>query len=449
MTRQRMLLIAGIMLSVFAVAFQSIGIATALPTVMAHFDAAHLYPWAFTTFVSGMLLAIIVAGRVADVRGPSLPIYIGFLLFAAGLVMAWLSTSVWWLLAARLIQGLGAGALNLTLTVVVAHAFAPSDRPRVMALVSFCWLLPAFVGPPIAAWLTLHDWRLVFAVLLPLNVLAFAITLPGLRGVQAAFQGGEGDVPRVPVAASIAVTLAPSFILLAGQPIGQCRWVSAAAGIAALAWGLGRIIAPKARGFGPGIPSILVARAVQAGSFFAAETILLVTLQQLRGYTAFEVGLALTIGSLGWTAGSWLQAQRWLHLRRESYITLGSGLTALGVAVLVAFAWVPPLPLAVALGGWIIAGLGMGCMMPSSAVAVMGLSSRFEQGQHQSSLQVAESVGNAVITAVAGGIYTALLFVEPAKLSYSVALGAVLVLSLVAVLLSRRIGELPAAPESG
>ena len=88
-------------------------------------------------------------------------------------------------------------------------------------------------------------------------------------------------------------------------------------------------------------------------------------------------------------------------------------------------------------------------MMPSSAVAVMGLSSRFEQGQHQSSLQVAESVGNAVITAVAGGIYTALLFVEPAKLSYSVALGAVLVLSLVAVLLSRRIGELPAAPESG
>ena len=70
----------------------------------------------------------------------------------------------------------------------------------------------------------------------------------------------------------------------------------------------------------------------------------------------------------------------------------------------------------------------MGLTMPSSAVAVMGLSSKFEQGRHQSSLQVAESVGNSVITAVAGSIYTALLFVDPEKLSYSASLGAVLVL---------------------
>ena len=85
MSQGRWVLIVGIMLSVFAVAFQSIGIATALPTVMGHFDAAHLYPWAFTTFISGMLLAIIFAGRVADVRGPSLPIYVGFAMFGIGL----------------------------------------------------------------------------------------------------------------------------------------------------------------------------------------------------------------------------------------------------------------------------------------------------------------------------------------------------------------------------
>lgn len=446
MKQGRTMLIVAIMLSVFAVAFQTIGIATALPTIMAHFDAAHLYPWAFTTFISGMLLAVVMAGRITDMHGPRLPILIGFLLFVVGLVLGWWAPSVWWLLAARLVQGLGAGALNLTLTVIVAHGFAPTERPRIMALVSFCWLLPAFVGPPIAAWLTLYSWRLVFAVMVPFIVGAFFITLPGLRRVQARFEG-DGNVPPVPVPATIAVVLAPSFILLAGQPIGMWRWVSAAAGAAALAWGLRQIMAPKARGVGPGIPSIVLTRAAQAGSFFAAETILLVTLQQLRGYTPFEVGLALTIGSLGWTTGSWLQAQRWLRMRRENFITLGTALSAFGIAWLVAFAWFPQLHLAVALSGWVIAGLGMGCMMPSTAVAVMGLSSMFEQGRHQSSLQVAESVGNSVVTAVAGGIYTALLFARPEKLTYTVSLGAVLLLSLAAVALSRRIGALPVASE--
>ena len=51
------MLIVGIMLAVFSVAFQSIGIATALPTPMASFGAESLYPWAFTTMVSGMLAA--------------------------------------------------------------------------------------------------------------------------------------------------------------------------------------------------------------------------------------------------------------------------------------------------------------------------------------------------------------------------------------------------------
>ncbi|MDO5676461.1 MAG: MFS transporter [Propionibacteriaceae bacterium] len=230
MTERRWVLIVGIMLSVFAVAFQAIGIATALPTVMEHFGASHLYPWAFTTFISGMLLAVIVAGRVADVHGPSLPIYVGFALFTVGVLVAWLAPSVWVLLGARLIQGLGAGALNLTLTVIVAHGFPAEHRPKIMALVSFCWLLPAFVGPPIAAWLTLFDWRLVFAVMVPLSLIAFVITVPGVRGVQAQFDGGDGDVPPIPVAATAAVVLAPSFILLAGQPIGMWRWISAAAG---------------------------------------------------------------------------------------------------------------------------------------------------------------------------------------------------------------------------
>jgi sugar phosphate permease len=187
---------------------------------------------------------------------------------------------------------------------------------------------------------------------------------------------------------------------------------------------------------------VVLTRALQAGSFFAAETILLVTLQDLRGLTPFDVGLALTVGSVGWTLGSWLQSQGWVRLTRDAFITLGAIASSTGIAVIVVFAWVPSIHLFVGLLGWVISGLGMGLTMPSSAVAVMALSTQFEQGRHQSSMQVAESIGNAVITAVAGGLYTALLAAEPQKLSYTTALSATLVLSLAAVVLSRRIGRI-------
>lgn len=439
----RWTLIVGIMLSVFSVAFQSIGLATAIPTVMESFDATHLYPWAFTTMVSGMLLATIVSGWVSDTRGPAAPMYAGFALFAVGLLLGWLAPNVWVVLAARAVQGLGAGALNLTLSVTVAHGFEPRDRPRVMALVSFCWLLPAFVGPPFAAWLTQYDWRLVFATMLPLVAVAFVMTLPGLRGVQGRFRAGEDDVPPVAVLPTVAVTLGPSLILLAGQNLG---WVSAASGVlglAALAWGLPGILAPGTLGFSPGIPSVVLARALQAGTFFAAETILLVTLQQLRGLSPFEVGLALTVGSIGWTTGSWLQSQAWVRLDRGAYVTAGAACSTVGIAAITAFAWWPAVPLAVGLGAWIVAGLGMGLTMPSSAVAVMSLSSSFEQGRNQSSMQVAESVGNSVVTAVAGGIYTTLLLVPPQKLAYSAPLALLTVASVAAIVVSRRIGFLP------
>lgn len=439
----RGLLIVGIMLAVLSAAFQSIGLATALPTIMASFEAGHLYPWAFTTIVSGMLLATVVAGRVADTRGPALPMYLGFLMFLIGLLLGWAAPNVWVVLLARLVQGLGAGALNLTLSVTVAHGFPAEERPRAMALVSFCWLLPAFVGPPFAAWLTGYSWRLVFASMLPVVLLAFVCTLPGLRKVQAEFTPDEDEVPKVAVGPTVAVTLAPSFILLAGQGLGVWSAMSGVAGAALLVWGLPRILAPTARGFGPGIPSVVLTRALQAGSFFAAETILLVVLQQLRGYQPLEVGFALTVGSVGWFVGSWLQSQRWVALSRDGFVTAGAVLSALGIGWLTLFAWNLWVPLWAGLLGWVVGGIGMGLTMPSTAVATMTLSSQFEQGRNQSSLQVAESVGNSVVTALAGALYTALLLADPPALSYTAALGSVLVLGVLAIGASRRIGYIP------
>ena len=116
-------LLAGILLAVFGVAFQMVGVVAALPDVMRALHGEAHYAWAFSGMVMGMFLSLLVAGPYADRRGPLRPMAVGFGLFLLGLVGAMLAIDVPTLIAARFLQGLGGGAMNLSLFVVIALGF--------------------------------------------------------------------------------------------------------------------------------------------------------------------------------------------------------------------------------------------------------------------------------------------------------------------------------------
>lgn len=191
----RGILLTGLFLSVFGVAFEMIGIATALPVVMELFHASDLYAWAFSTFVIGQLLATMLAGGLSDRYGPAVPMVAGFVLLLVGLGAATLAPHVWWLFAARFLQGLGAGGLTLSLYVTIALAFDGRERATVLGWISFVWLLPAFVGPPMAAWLVGVGVRVHDPVPDALRAAGVAAHAPGAGTLQAGRARAQG-VPR-------------------------------------------------------------------------------------------------------------------------------------------------------------------------------------------------------------------------------------------------------------
>ena len=434
-------LLIGLVLSIFCIAFETIGVATAMPSVMRDLDAPRLYAWAFSTMVTGMLLATLLAGRLADRVGPLTPMVVGYVLFTAGLVLGSLAPTVWVLLGARFVQGLGAGALTLALFVTIALTFDGAQRATVLGALSFVWLLPAFIGPPIAAWMTLITWRLVFSAMLPLLVVAALLALPAMKQVQAIFIPSDDEEP-VRWWAVAMVASAPALIQLAGEALGIFSVLAGLAGVIGLVVGLPRVMPRAITLFGSGLGPVVLTRGLMAGCFFAAEAFVLLVLQNLRGLTVFEAGSSLTIGSVGWTFGSWSQARPWVRLRRDQLISLGALLCALGLFTLVAFiAWVGS-PLVLGVLGWVISGLGMGIMMPSTAVAIMGLSRQQEQGRNNSALQVAESLGNALLTGLAGAIYAAAVRQVSPQTSFVWLFAALTVICLLALVVSRRIGPI-------
>ena len=98
---------------------------------------------------------------------------LGIGLFAIGLASAALAPSMEVLVAARFVQGLGAGTIQPIAYVAIGRRLPERLRPRMFATLSTAWVLPGVIGPAIAGTVgETIGWRFVFLGLLPLIALA-------------------------------------------------------------------------------------------------------------------------------------------------------------------------------------------------------------------------------------------------------------------------------------
>jgi len=183
----------GLVLNVTFVAFEALAVATIMPLVAQDLSGLTLYGWVFSAFLLADLAGIVVAGELADRHGPGVPFGIGLVLFVVGLLAGGLAPAMPVLVAARAIQGFGAGAIPAAAYVVIGRTFPEALRPRMFAILSTAWVVPGIAGPALAAFVGDHvGWRWVFLGLLPLVVTAGGLAYREVRKVP----GHPGRVAR-------------------------------------------------------------------------------------------------------------------------------------------------------------------------------------------------------------------------------------------------------------
>ena len=139
--------VVGLVLVITLIGFEAMAIATVMPRVSRELHGIRLYGWVFSAFLLASLLGIVLGGRLADRHGPARPFVLGLVLFSAGLVLGGLAPSMPVLVFARAVQGLGAGAIPTVIYVVIGRAYPPVLQPRMFAVLSSAWVLPALIGP--------------------------------------------------------------------------------------------------------------------------------------------------------------------------------------------------------------------------------------------------------------------------------------------------------------
>ena len=132
----------GSVLLITLVAFEELAATTIMPAVVQSFDAASWYPIASGAALAAQLSATVVAGALADWKGPRLVLLAGLVLFAVGLVVCAAGTNVVVFVVGRALQGLGGGLLIVPLYVLVGAVATPHHRPSFFASFSLAWVLP-------------------------------------------------------------------------------------------------------------------------------------------------------------------------------------------------------------------------------------------------------------------------------------------------------------------
>ena len=197
-------LTVGLVLTITLVAFEALAVSTVMPIVARELNGIELYGWVFTAFMLGSLIGIVLVGGLIDRRGLGGPFAAGIALFAIGLIVGGLAPSMPVLVAARFVQGLGAGTVPPIAYVAIGRSLPEHLRPQMFATLSTAWVLPGVLGPALAGIVgETIGWRWVFLGLLPLIVVSASIAFPAVRKVgpdpsDARTPPRSANVPRSP-----------------------------------------------------------------------------------------------------------------------------------------------------------------------------------------------------------------------------------------------------------
>ena len=131
-------------------------------------------------------LFIPASGWLADRFGTKRAFLTAIVLFSLGSLFCALSQSLAFLIAARVVQGVGGALLLPVGRLAVLRAFPRSELLKVLAFVTIHGLLGPLVGPPLGGWIVeVATWHWVFLINLPVGLLGVIATLrvmPDLRG---------------------------------------------------------------------------------------------------------------------------------------------------------------------------------------------------------------------------------------------------------------------------
>lgn len=348
----------------------------ALPSVVRHFHASAFESgWILLSFLLVNTASLVFFGRVADLLGRREVYLAGFALFTVASLLAGLSPGVWFLVAMRVLQAVGAAMILANGTVIITDAFPPERLSQGMGVYIGTLSVAQLAGPTLGGLIAeTAGWQWIFWVNVPAGLIALGWGAVVLRKMPRG--------PREPVDAlgNALVFAALSAALIALSEAGSAGLSSPAVltGAAVFAVLVPLIVLVERRAAHPVLDLRLFGGRLLAFANLAsfcnalarAALILVVALyfQAARGVDAFTAGLSVLPVPVGMALASPLAGS----LKISPYVLSigGTLMSASGLGILMLTAD-PATPYWIIGIGLFVAGCGSGTFLTGNTTQVM------------------------------------------------------------------------------
>lgn len=350
----------------------------ALPAVVRHFDAGPLESgWVLLAYLLVNTATLVFFGRVADLLGRREIYLAGFALFTIASLLAGFSPNVWFLVAMRVLQAIGASAILANGTVIITDAFPPERLSQGMGVYIGTLSVAQLAGPTLGGLIAdAAGWQWIFWVNVPAGIIAVIWGALTLRKMP------RGPRQPVDILGNALVFAALSAVLVALSEAGSRGLTSPVVltGVVLFVLLLPLIAVVERRATHPVLNMRLFGGRMLAcanlasfcNSLARAALILVVALyfQAARGVDAFTAGLSVLPVPVGMALASPIAGT--LGRRISPYfLSIGGSLfsaSGLGILALTAD---PATPYWIIGVGLFLAGCGSGTFLTGNTTQVM------------------------------------------------------------------------------
>ena len=410
---RRPYVIACLMGGMFMVAIESTIVATAMPQIVGQLGAFSLYSWVFSAFLMAQAATTMVYGKLADLYGRRIVLTAGIAIFLLGSFLCGVAWSMPSLIAFRLLQGIGAGAIQPVTSTVVGDLYTAEERGAVQGYMSSVWGISAVTGPLVGGLIVEHfHWAWIFWINIPLGLFALA-------GLWAWFhEKVEHRARPIDYGGAVLFTVAIVALLVAmTEGSANAAWGPVEIGAAALVFfaATGLFLAQEARAPEPMVSLRLWSRRALASTnavtliagmmLIAITSFLPIFVQGVMGRSPIVAGFTLCTMSIGWPLASSISRPFFRALGIHGTARLGATLMVCG-ALIFTFLHAHSSPVWAGVASFTV-GFGMGLVTIACIVLIQGSVEWSQRGSATASNIFARTLGNTVGAAAFGAVLNA------------------------------------------
>jgi EmrB/QacA subfamily drug resistance transporter len=386
----------------------------ALPRIVSDLGGLAHLSWVVTAFSVASTAATPIYGWLSDKLGRKLAFTVSICVFLAGSVLCGAAHGMGWLIAARALQGVGAGGLITLAQTAIGDVLSPLERPKFQGWIASVFAICSVAGPLLGGAVTDYlSWPWIFYLNLPVGFVALAMIVAGPRHDRPATRRGFD-------AAGFALVIFATCAFLLALSWGGTvyRWDSPQilALLASTIIAIVSLVFVERRAAEPALPPRLFADKVIGRTILALSlavmgmfgSLVFVPLffQLVHGASATEAGLRTAPIMAGLILASIFGGRAVSKLgRTKPFIMGGMAVTVISMAALAA-----SVHAGVGSNGFdallVVLGAGMGLVMPNMTTTVQNAAQPGELGVAMATTSFFRSLGGAFGVALAGMMLT-------------------------------------------